>query len=243
MHLELERKPTALRAGILAALCFFVFIKTAGATPTDTIGIPSTDILERGSGQLKIESNISESPQERHNAPSELGLEYGVARKWEAGADLNGAGSKSVNLNFKYGVEEKKRLPAFAIGAYAIGIGRKAQNKLNYEMWYAVAGKTIPRFARVTAGGYYGTSNLINDVDNQQNKTGLLLSLDRQFTEKLWAAADYLSGNNLYGAKGVGVSYDITRSNSLCLSYMFYNAKQIADRKKDVFSAQIEINY
>ena len=227
-----------------AAAAFVFFSRAAGATPSSQIWIPSTDIQAKGTLHLGIDNYFTAGTDKTWSAPTDVGIEYGIADGWEIGFDLLGSSRKPLYLNFKYGIPEKGGRPALAAGSCFMGTSRKGASRTDIDMYYILAAKTIPGIsARLSLGGYSGSGKLLLDVNGNRKRAGVLASLDRQFTKKIWGAIDYQGGNNFLGAANIGVSYAFADNVSVILGYDFYNEKKLQPAPANTFTTQLDINF
>ena len=201
-------------------------MKTAFATPSTLIWIPSTDIQANDTGHLGIDMYAA---KEGHPL-LDYGLTFGT-KNFEYGVDyLNTVGGVSgpVRWNAKYMVkEESKSMPRISVGLYDAG-GTTASN-----IGYILASKTFP-LARLTFGYGTGKASVLGDDNNM-----IFAGLDKSINDKVWVAVDYQSGKSAFGALSTGVAYNFTKSTSLIVGYDWYNDSNLAD----TFTAQLDINF
>jgi len=228
----------------LAVAAFMLIAQKAAATPSTQIWIPSTDIQAKGTYHLGIDNYFTAGTDNTWSMPTDVGLEYGVAKGWEVGFDLLGASRKPFYFNFKYGIPEKGSLPAFAAGSCFMGTSRKGASRTDIDMYYALVAKTIPGVsARLSLGGYVGNGKLLVDTNGDRERTGILASIDKQFTKKIWGAVDYQGGENSLGAASIGVSYAFADNVSLLVGYDFFNEKKLQPAPANTFTTQLDINF
>lgn len=239
-----KKRLSAILAGATFALVAFammLFPAPASATPSTQIWIPSTDIQAKGTAHLGIDNYFS-GGSNSWSAPTDVGLELGLGGGWEAGIDLFGASHKPLYFNFKYGIPETDSRPALAAGSFFMGTSRNGTSPTNYDMFYVLGAKTIPNFARLSLGMYSG-SKLLVDASGAKERTGILASLDKQITKKVWAGIDYQGGDNVFGATGVGASYSFADNVSVIFGYVFYNENKLQAGTANTFTTQLDINF
>ena len=229
---------------VFAAVALLFFCRTAGATPSTQIWIPSTDIQAKGTFHLGIDNYFTVGTDKTWSMPTDVGVEYGIAKGWEVGIDLLGSSRKPLYFNFKYGIPEKGNRPALAAGSCFMGTSRKGASRTDVDMYYFLAAKTIPGIsARLSLGGYSGNGNLLLDANGNRERSGILVSLDKQFTKKVWGAIDYQGGDNVLGAANIGVSYAFADNVSVIFGYDFYNEKNLQPAPANTFTTQLDINF
>lgn len=228
---------------LILSLAVAFFASAAHATPSTQVWIPSTDIQAVGTFHLGIDNYFSGGGANRWSAPTDIGLTWGPAPNWEVGIDVLGSSNKPLYFNFKYGVPEKPGRYAFAVGNYLIGTGRHGTGRTDFDTWYVLGAKSIPKFARLSIGAYSGNSKLLLDLNGAKKHTGILVSLDRQFTKKIWGAIDYQGGKNVLGAMGIGFSYAFAPNVSVIFGYVIYNEKQLQSAPSNTYTTQLDINF
>jgi hypothetical protein len=229
---------------LLLAGTFIFAPLAAGATPSTQIWIPSTDIQAKGTYHLGIDNYFTAGTDKTWSMPTDIGIEYGAGSGWEIGADLMGSTRKPLYFNFKYGIPEKGNRPALAAGSYFMGTSRSGASRSDYDIYYILGAKTIPGVsARLSIGAYSGNGKLLVDLNGERERTGLLASLDKQFTKKIWGAVDYQGGENVFGATSIGMSYAFADNVSVILGYDFYNEKKLQPAPSNTFTTQLDINF
>jgi len=231
-------------AGILTAFTVFLFVINAGATPSTQIWIPSTDVQGFLVPHIGWDEYIGAY---NHGTPSALDLTGLVSNggitigllpfekvKLEAGVDyrdINGDHRTPLYFNFKLGIPEDaffKNQPAIAVGGFDFGTVKDATT---YNVSYGLIAKTLPIVGRLSVGGFKGALGsdakvvfaTASDLTAKPDDVGLLVSLDRTLSDKLWVAVDYMSGKSGYGALSFGASYAITSDASFILGYDIWN--------------------
>jgi len=228
---------------------------TAMAIPSEQIAIPSTDA--KGFKEVTINVISTERFSTKQDAgPSsyDAGILVGVlpfeSLKLEVGLDYltsnfqsdNSADNHPFYFNAKLATPEDlgfKGMPAFAVGAYNLGIydnqpqGRHSELgdvlSTRQNIAYALVAKTCPVIGRLSIGGYHGAARALasnGNPSNTNNNSGLMASWDRSITEvsdKLWLGIDYLSGNNANGELGIGGSWAFTKQVTLLVGAQIFN--------------------
>lgn len=259
----------ATASAIVALAC-----GSAMALPTGQIWIPSTDA--KGFKDVTVNViNIARFSSAADAGPNavDVGVVAGVlpfeAVKMEIGLDYLSYGGKTgftysdahpFSFNAKVATAEDlgfKGMPAIAVGAYNLGTYDKPELALStrQNLVYGLAAKTIPVLGRISAGGYFGAERALyttgNPIGTNMN-SGVLVSWDRSITEvsdKLWAAVDYMSGNNSNGQLGIGASWafskQITVLGGIQIFNPFYNPSggETLPGGKPAFTTQLFINF
>ncbi len=248
---------------ILAAASAIVALASsmALATPSGQIWIPSTDVKGFKEVNISVDNYIRLSDA-ANAGPNyyDLGVTVGVLPfenfKIEVGADyytdnLGSASNQAKHpmlFNFKAGTPEDafgiKGLPAFAAGMYGIGTfdrGATGGNTMQ-NIAYGLVAKTLPVVGRISVGGYNGAEKQFGKKLNN----GILASWDRTMTEisdKLWLAADYMSGRNYNGSFNFGGSWAFSKQVSVLVGMNIYNPFQTTlYGGKPTFTTQLDIN-
>lgn len=239
--------------GIISAL---VLSASALATPSTQIWIPSTDIQATGTTHLGFD-NYSAINTPLGTAPStgasnyyDFGVTYGAFPGLEVGFDFISTLQSPVVFNVKYGIPEGTLPVSFAVGAYNVGFSTTttapvyAGNDLNIV--YGLVAKNFD-FGRLSAGYYtansknafFDTTAVVNGT--KLENTGLLLSYDKQISDKWWAAVDYQGGYNYFGALSFGVSYAFAPNTSVIFGYDIYTLPGTATGGSTL-TTQVDIN-
>jgi hypothetical protein len=215
----------------LVAACLWTTVATA--TPTTNIWNPNTDIQPKGVVHLGVDNYFSFQANHRpYAAPTDLGLTYGLPYGFEVGVDVFQPQRHPLVFNAKWGVAERKLVPAFAVGIQGVGVHKTT----SANIVYGLAAKSWERYGRLTAGPYVGAKNVIGS-DN----VGAIAAWDRAFGKRWWASVDWASGNNANGALAVGGSFKFTSKVSLIAGYVHYNSK--AYYQNDALTTQLDIDF
>ena len=212
--------PAALLLWVLWAA---VLPHPASATPSTLIWIPSGDVQPSGTVHAGIDDYFG-----RHggHVPADFGITFGV-RRAEIGVDVL-SGADDVFLNAKLLVApETRRRPQIAFGAYGLALTSAAPD---YNMLYLIGAKTFP-WGRVHLGLLRGSRAALGP-DNVM----LLAGVERQLSDKWWAAIDYQSGDSAFGAFSFGVAYTLRPGLSVLVGWDWYNA----DDSEDTLTVQLD---
>jgi hypothetical protein len=260
---------------ILATACAAVALTSgvAMAILTSQTWIPSTD----AKGFKEVTFNVISIQRFSSNpdaGPSyyDAGVTFGVlpleSLKLELGFDYlttnfqndNFADNHPFYFNAKLATPEDlgfKGMPAFAVGAYNLGIADKPPiGSTRQNIVYGLVAKTLPVVGRFSAGGYYGSSRALatsGNPDNTHNNSGVMASWDRTMSEisdKLWVGVDYMSGNNANGEISAGVSWAFSKQVTFLAGVQifnpFYNVSAVDKGAlpggKPAFTTQLYIN-
>ena len=255
----MKRKHTSFpKFFILVILAMNILINSLQATPSTIVWIPAVDFQKFAKLHLGIDNYIrSQNVNGIHGAGIyDLGLTMGVLPfkklQAEVGVDFLSMGDRVYDdhplyFNLKVGTAEDslfKGCPAIAIGAYNFGT---KSNLTNYNIFYGLIAKTIPVIGRISVGYYMGNAAvLVDDVGNKA-ANGLLLSWDKNITDKLWLAVDYQGGKNYLGALNFGFSWAFSDKVSVIFGYDIYNNSKAMynsfNTNAQSFTTQLDINF
>ena len=186
--------------------CLLLSISGLYATPSTQIWNPSTDIQALRAFHLGIDDYFSvlDNDSRPYQTLTDVNLTYGLVKNLEVGIDIFEPSKDPVQFNAKYGLPETDNMPAVAFGG--MNFGTKA-DVTNYNILYAVVAKTFKPLPRLSVGYYSGNDKLLVDENGEKANSGLILSLDKQLSDKWWASIDYASGASWYGETSAGFSY------------------------------------
>ncbi|MCB4792061.1 MAG: hypothetical protein LHV68_09255 [Elusimicrobia bacterium] len=210
------------------------------ATPSTQIWNPSTDIQGVKTFHLGIDDyfSVSNNDTKPYQFATDVNLTYGLVKNLEVGIDIFEPSTDPFQFNAKYGLPETDQLPAMAVGA--MNLGTKT-DVTNYNILYVVAAKTFKPLPRLSLGYYSGNDKLFVDELGEKANTGLILSLDKQLTDNVWACIDYASGKSWYGETSFGFSYLFATNTSIIFGYVVYNNDKI--NKNNQVTTQLDINF
>lgn len=233
----------------------------ASATPSTQIWIPSTDVQAYKTLHLGIDNYIKVSKNASGTkTPNayDLGLTAGVLPfekiQMEVGVDYYVTGTQPGDsspffFNAKLGTPEGSLFggsPALAIGGYNFGTKDRQEGNVGTKqnIIYGLAAKSLPVVGRLSAGYYRGSRHVLTNRNSDADNDGLLLSWDRTISEvsdKLWAAVDYMGGNNANSSVNCGVSWAFSKNVSVIFGYDIYTDSVTGG--KNTFNTQLDINF
>jgi len=220
------------------SLCLLLVIAGGvSATPSTQIWNPSTDIQAAGTWHLGIDNYFTAEDlgSGGYAFPTDLGLTYGALPGLEVGLDSltpqANLGTSSLLLNAKYGVGEKGVLPAFAVGVFGLGNHAADQN-----VGYGVVSKVFG-LGRLSAGYFVGNDKALVDGSGAADNKGIILTWDKQVTDKLWLCVDYAGTKSALGSTFYGGSWAFSANTSLLVAYGTWN-----NGAKPTITTQLDIN-
>ena len=218
-------------------LVFAVLVSGAFATPSTQIWNPSTDIQPKGTVHFGVDNyfTFEDVSSGGYAFPTDVGLTYGALPGLEVGVDLllpqANLSTSSLLANAKYGIPENGLIPALAIGGFNFG-----SHSLDQNVVYGVAAKAFT-FGRLSAGYFVGNEKALVDQSGNKDNAGLILTWDKQVTDKLWACVDYAGTKSALGATFYGGSWAFSSNTSLLVAYGTFN-----NGAKPVVTTQLDIN-
>ena len=228
-------KRICLYIGLVFTACSAAF-----ATPSTQIWNPSSDIQGVKTFHLGIDDyySVSENDTKAYQFATDVNFTYGLVTNLEVGVDIFEPSADPLQFNIKYGFPEGDKMPAFGVGV--MNMGTKS-DVTNYNIMYVVAAKTFKPLPRLSVGYYSGNDKLLVDENSEKANTGLILSLDKQLSDKVWASIDYSSGKSWYGVSSAGVSYSFAPNTSVIFGYVVYNNDKV--NLNNQFTTQLDINF
>ena len=220
---------------IVSLIIFAMSVSVCAATPSTQIWNPSTDIQAKGTWHLGIDNYFTtQGPVDGGYAyPTDVGLEYGLTPNIEVGFDVFQPQTSPLAFNAKYGIPENGILPAFAVGGFGFGTSSGVTDQ---NVIYGLAAKTFP-LGRLTAGYFTGNSKVLLNPSGNPDNSGVILTWDKNLTDKIWASVDYASSRSALGALFYGFSYAFSSNTSVIFAYGTYN-----NGAKPTVTTQLDIN-
>jgi len=186
----------------------------------------------RVSSERKATSGPVATNQSRDPGVTILGVALGLPQIWklrsEIGVDYVTAGSETeerspATLHAKIVIPELalfENSPAFAVGISNYG---PKTGKTDQNMTYGLLAATFPSIGRISAGGFISAEHAVGPGGVE---SGVLISLDRLLTERLWLGVDYIGGENINSGVSAGVSYAFSKRVALMAGYNLHTARQ-----------------
>jgi hypothetical protein len=247
------------RTRVLAVALALLFLPAAAhATPSSTLwtwfspDIQGYKVLHVGVDNYFTVAHTAEDGSGAF--ATDAGLTMGVlpSQKFqmELGVDLVEPTDDPLYFNGKAGAPEGVLFtgaPTLQLGVALVGT---ESNATNYNVGYAVIGKTIPGLGRLGVGPYVGNGAVLRDVNGEKENTGFVASFDRGFApaqdaagntfNRFVACADYASGKNALGGGAVGLYYYFHPNVSLVAGPVWFNEAAINGKTK--WTVQLDIN-
>ncbi|MGH7725028.1 MAG: hypothetical protein ACREOU_06320 [Candidatus Eiseniibacteriota bacterium] len=250
--------PVGIVAAAVLLLSLSVSTGASWATPSSTYWTPMTmDIQARNVLHVGVDNYFTvlrKSSDGSGDFATDFGLTMGVLPfqkvQMEVGVDALEPTDDPLYFNAKIGAPEGALFggaPTFQIGVFNVGTEK---NVTNYNIGYAVVGKSISGVGRLSAGPYVGNGAVLRDAEGQKENTGFMVAFDRGFVpaktaagaefNRLVLAADYASGKNALGGGGVGLYYCFHPDVSLLTGPVWFNEEAINGKPK--WTIQLDIN-
>lgn len=228
----------------IAALMLLAIPAVACASPSRIVLVPSTDALPAWwvRGDLENYLRVSDrrategalAPQGgRDRGTTIIGATLGLPvfkLKGEVGVDYTAAGPEvmernPVSFNAKLVVPELlfgKYSPAFALGVW--NYCPEAEDE-NSNIAYGLVGYTVPLLGKLALGGYHGSETALG---RGGVKYGVLASLDRLVSERIWLGVDYIGGSNARSSVNAALSYAFSKRASLLVGYDLHTERRFS---------------
>ncbi len=247
-----------LQAGVLLTLAAAASAPPAAATPSSTYWTPLTpDMQGYGVFHIGVDNYFTvfrEAEDGAGDFPTDLGLTVGVLPfekfQMEIGVDLLEPSDDPLFFNLKMGAPEGVLFggsPALQIGIFNAGT---EDGVTDYNIVYAVVGKTIPGVGRLSAGPYVGNDEVLVSSEGEEKNDGFMVAFDRGFHpveqaegtsfNRFVLAADYASGDNALGGGGVGLYAYFTPKVSLLTGPVWFNDEGVNGEWK--WTVQLDVN-
>lgn len=245
-----------LEAVVVAAL--LLSATAARATPSTVVWSPATTYT-----QPYLIPHITYDTYfgERASFPTDVGLtvgfipdnkfvegEVGVDGFWSlfptpTGADAGSYQTKSAfQVNGKLSLKEAALFPespGLSVGVMNVGFTKDLND---YDIGYAVLGKTLGAYGQVGVGAYTGNDKLLVDLPSptsgaavKKAETGFMASyaspklhVDTVGLKDISVGVDYMSGNSAFGAFGAAATFYFNDAVSLLTGPILFNNKYSA---------------
>ncbi len=223
-NLRAIRRLTTLSFTLVA-----VFLAASATRAQSTVfNIPSTDVQSRGDVYLEADF-IVHFGSVREGGYQEYGPRVVVGLPGNMEVGVNAFYTRAlpaepivVEPNFKWQFfNDEERGLAFATGVLiSTPVTRRSDGTTTAQL-YLVGSKSFKGTygPRVTFGGYHLVGSLDDDID----KSGVMLGLEQPITKRVSLVTDWSSGNNDYGYLVVGTGITLSPKSLLYTGYNFGN--------------------
>lgn len=213
----------------LALVVSILAVSFVGASAQSTVfNIPSSDVQSPGKVYLEADFMIHFGSL-REGGYQEYGsrLVVGLPGNMEVGINgfhVRAESPEPIELqpNFKWQFySNEKHGLAFATGVLiSTPVTRRSQLATTAQV-YVVGSKSFQGTygPRVTFGGY----RLLGSLDDDIDKSGVMLGLEQPLTKRISFVTDWSSGNNDYGYLVVGTGITLSPKSLLYTGYNFGN--------------------
>lgn len=243
----MEKKASGLLMIVLAAAISFSG-SLLMATPSTVYWTPCTTYFQPFlKGHIGYDTYVRENSMLANDYGFTIGVLPFEKLQAEIGYDAllpvaSPATFKDANyLNAKIGWSENTLLPVgFSAGIFNVGFDK---NITDYDVMYAVIGKTFDNIGTIAVGGYSGNKKLLIDDNGNADNNGFMASYTSPTLGKVILCADYMSGNNALSAWGAGVYYYFADNVTLLTGPVFPLSKQFAGSAKMMWTLQLDIDF
>ncbi|MBI5137874.1 MAG: hypothetical protein HZA24_11155 [Nitrospirae bacterium] len=228
----------------------------AHATPSTHIWAPSTDTQAFGTVHLThdVYAPVDKDSAGNRVAPViNLGLEAGVSPSDKVGVEVGfdviqagvAADASPAYYNAKVATPENalgEGMPAIAVGGYLFGT---SSDKTDYNVIYGKVGRTFGSLGRLSVGYYTGNDKLLLDELGNKANNGVMACWEdtlSSVSDNLWAAVEYMGGDNFLGTLNIGVAWVFTPEVSVLAGYDRLNNRDLTG-VADTFTLQLDLNF
>lgn len=229
-----------------AALVLLVLVSNAFATPSTVYWTPCTTYIQPFlKGHIGVDSYV----RDRSGFSNDYGFTIGVLPFKDVQAEIGydaivpaaGGLKDGSYFNAKIGLPENTLLPVgLQAGIFNVGL---TPDVSNYNIMYAVIGKTFENIGTFVAGGYYGNGSLLYNDNGNPNNSGVMFSYTSPMLGKVILCADLMSGNNALSAWGIGVYYYFADNVTLLTGPIFPLSKQFAGSSDLMWTLQLDVDF
>lgn len=229
------------------AIVLLFFAAAALATPSTAYWTACTTYIQPFlKGHIGIDSYLRDT----NGFSNDYGFTIGALPFKEVQAEIGydailpaaGGFKDGSFLNAKIGLPENTLLPVgLQVGIFNVGFNKGVSD---YNVAYAVLGKTFENIGTFTAGGYFGNEALLYNDNGNPNNSGVMFSYtSATIAGKVIIAGDVMSGNNALSAWGLGVYYYFADNVSLLTGPVFPLSKQFAGSRDMMWTLQLDIDF
>jgi hypothetical protein len=259
-----EKAPRALAR--LAACAALAWAGIAGATPSTTYWAPSTTYVQPFLvPHVTYDTYFWEGTVAGQAGsplyPIDVGLTMGVLPfeklNLEIGFDLFLPSPDPLQLNAKLGAPEGAFFPgspSLAAGIYGVGTKESSEGTAgtDFNIVYAMAQKNLPWGGYLAAGGYYGAGSRILWLgsDGSENRAGFMgaiaapdWNVGLPGLRKIVLVADVQTGENVFGAGGLGAYLYFTDTISLLTGPVWFFDRDLQPGQRDLlWTVQLDVD-
>lgn len=238
---------------VLGAMGLMLTPARATATPSTTFWAPSVATCQaKGVPHVTYDTYYGKSGGYPIDTGLTIGLLPGDKVQAEAGYDLllPGENPTQFYLNGKICFTENSMgqgVPGIGVGIANIGFS----DGTKYNLFYAVAQKTLPFGGYIAAGVYHGLSDtLFYSSEGDKTQNGFLagwaspdIKVGAKGLEKLVLSADVQTGKNGFGAAGGGLTFYFNSYIGLIVGPVFYFDKDLQPGgQRMMWTTQVDID-
>ena len=231
---------------VSVALVSLFMVNTVIATPSTVYWTPCTTYFQPFmKGHIGYDSYVRESSM----LANDYGFTVGVLPFKEVQAEIGydallpaAGGFKDASyLNAKIGLPENTLLPVgLQVGVFNLGFDKGVTD---YDVMYAVLGKTFDNIGTFVVGGYLGNKALLYNDNGNPNESGVMFSYTSPQIGKVILCGDVMSGNNALSAWGAGIYYYFADNITLLTGPVFPLSKQFAGSSKMMWTLQLDVDF
>ncbi len=237
----------ALKAAVLAAL--LAPATKTHATPSTTFWTPATtyvqpylvphityDTYVAEQGLLQPDYGLTLGVLPWDKVQGEIGLDVFFPALVNPNTGKRTGTGDNTYLNAKIGIPEgsfSSWQPGLSVGIQNVGF---TKDYSDYNHLHAELGKTFGALGNLTVGGYYGgNEKLYVSSSGKTERSGFMVSYTSADVatnlvglSKINFVADWTSGNNVFGAGGVGIGLYFTPAIDILTGPIWFNDKDLA---------------
>ena len=242
------KRNTALVLMFVLAMLLITTESRLSATPSTVYWTPCTTYFQPFlKGHIGYDTYVRENSMLTNDYGFTIGVLPFEKLQAEIGYDAllpvaSPATFKDANyLNAKIGWSENTLLPVgFSAGIFNVGFDKDVTD---YNVMYAVIGKTFDNIGTIAVGGYSGNKELLKNDNGNADNNGFMASYTSPTLGKVILCADYMSGNNILSAWGAGVYYYFADNVTLLTGPVFPLSKQFPGSDKMMWTLQLDIDF
>ncbi len=217
-------------AALTATVLLTMLPESAAVAQSTLFNIPSTDVLAEKKVYLEFDfiSHL-ESHQNGGFQTYVPRVVYGIAKKWEVGANVVVTDALSPdqpvelqpNVKYQFYANEKTGVQASAGAMLYTPIAHRAGID-TFGMIYTTVSKKVKGSygPRVTGGGY----GLVGRANGNGSEGGAIVGYEQPLHPKVTFVTDWFSGKNRFGYVTPGFSFVVSKTSSFYSGYSIGNS-------------------